>query len=369
MIGVKLRQNSMCFRVASSTESSWQKLLDTIPHDFYHLPGYLELESKRYDAIPEAIIIEDDGKIFFLPYLVRECSHILNSNNYQFEPIYDVISPYGYSGILVSQAGQNADFINKCLDLIYDYWQKKNICSAFIRLHPILNSYIDASISDRKSIVCKQGDVVTCDLTKDFQDIWKQIRANHRTKINKLSRSGFTAKIGSVDEYLDAFIDIYRETMDRVQAGDDYYFTDDYFKNLSQTLGDRIKICVVEVEGQVIAASLITEFSGIIQYHLGGTRTKFLPKSPATLMFKHIIEWGKQRNNNYLNLGGGLGGRHDSLYHFKSGFSDEFKSFATIKTIVDREKYTQLMNARAESLGISILDIEKTSFFPAYRSS
>jgi hypothetical protein len=369
MIGVKLRQKSMHFRVVSPTESSWQQLLDTLPHDFYHLPGYLELESTRYDAIPEAIIIQDNDRIFFLPYLVRECAHIFNSTSCKPEPIYDVISPYGYSGVLVNEVGRNGDFIRKCWNLIYDYWQQKNICSAFIRLHPILNGYIDDSITDGKSIFGKQGDVVTCDLTKDFQDIWKQIRANHRTKINKLSRAGFTARIESVDEYLDVFIDIYRETMDRVRAVDTYYFTPDYFKKLSQTLGDRIKICVVEIEGQIVAASLITEFSGIIEYHLGGTRTEFLPKSPATLMFKHIIEWGKYRNNQCLNLGGGLGGKHDSLYHFKSGFSDEFQSFATIKIIVDRERYTRLMAARAESLGISIIEIENTSFFPAYRAS
>jgi Acetyltransferase (GNAT) domain len=369
MVGLKLRQSLVIVRVVSSTDYHWQKCLDTIPHDFYHLPGYLELEAKRYHATPEAIIIEDDGKIFFLPYLIRDCSQILNSN-YGLDRVYDVISPYGYPGILVNQAGQNIEFINKCLELTYHHWRTKNICSAFIRLHPVINSYIDDSIpEDCKSVFCKQGDVVTCDLTKDIKDIWRQIRANHRTKINKLNRAGFTVKIGSMDEYLDVFIDIYRETMDRVHAIDSYYFTRDYFDSLSQILGDRIKICIVEIDGQIVATSLITELSGIVQYHLGGTRTAFLPRSPATIMFKYMIEWAKQRNNHCLNLGGGLGGRHDSLYHFKAGFSDESKSFTTIKTIVDRQKYDRLIDARSKSLGVSRSELENTSFFPAYRSS
>jgi Acetyltransferase (GNAT) domain len=370
MVESKMRQNSMIIRAVSPTDSLWQEILETLPHDFYHLPGYLALEADRYNAIPEAIIIRSNEKIFFLSYLIRDCSPILSTSNHQFNRVYDVVSPYGYPGMLVSQAGQNPEFIRKCLNLIYNYWSKSNICSAFIRLHPILNDYIDNSfIDDDKSVFCKQGDVVLCNLTKTTEDIAKQIRSSHRRKINRLTRSGVVVKIGSVNEHLNVFIDIYRETMDRVNATDDYYFTQAYFENLVRILGDKIKVCIVDLDGEIVAASLITEFSGIVQYYLGGTKTAFLRQSPAIIMFKYIIEWAKQRNNRYLNLGGGLGGNHDSLYHFKAGFSDECESFATIKTIVDREKYDQLIAARAKSLGVSRLELESTSFFPAYRSA
>jgi Acetyltransferase (GNAT) domain len=370
MVELKTRQDSMIVRVISPTDSHWQNLLETIPHDFYHLPGYLNLEATKSNAVPEAIIIKDDEKVFFLPYLIRDCSDLLAVDAGDIDRIYDIISPYGYPGLLVNQAGQNPGFIKTCLNLIYNYWHERNICSAFIRLHPILNSSLDSSfLDDQKFILCQQGDVVTCDLTKNFDDIWKQFRPNHRTKINKLARTGFVTKIGSVDQYLDVFIDIYRETMDRVNATDSYYFTHDYFTNISQILADQMKVCVVEIDSQVVAASLVTEFSGIIQYYLGGTRTEFLRYSPATMMFKQIIEWAQQRNNICLNLGGGLGGSRDSLYHFKAGFSDESTPFTTIRTIVNRGAYNRLVSARAKSLGVPELEMESLSFFPAYRSS
>lgn len=370
MVESKMRQNSMIVRVVSPTDSLWQELLESLPHDFYHLPGYLALEATRYNATPQAIIIRSNDKVFFLSYLIRDCSDILNKSNYQFNRIYDVVSPYGYPGMLVNQSGQNPEFIRKCLNLIYNYWSENNICSAFIRLHPILNNYINSSsVDDDKSVFCEQGDVVICDLTKTIEDVGKQIRSSHRTKINRLVRAGFVVRIGSVDEYLNAFIDIYRETMDRVKAADDYYFTQSYFENLSRILGDSMKICIVEIDGEIVATSMITEFSGIVQYYLGGTKTAFLRQSPTIIMFKYIIEWAKQRNNRCLNLGGGLGGSHDSLYHFKAGFSDECESFSTIKTIVDREKYNQLISSKAEALGISRLELESRSFFPAYRSA
>jgi Acetyltransferase (GNAT) domain len=382
MVTATFLSRSIKTQVVSSTDSAWQECLNALPYDFYHLPGYLELEADRHNATSEAIIIKDGSEVFFLAYLIRDCRNISDSYKFGREPIYDVISPYGYSGMLVSQAGQNPRFIKKCLNIIYEYWQKKNVCSAFIRLHPLLNSYIDRSTllergdadSDQfmtcnhRFTVCERGDVVICDLTNDVEEIWKQFRSSHRTKINKLRRAGFTVKIGSGAEDLDIFIDIYLETMNRVNASNTYYFTRDYFEKLFQALGDRLNICLVEVQGEIVAASLITEFNGIVQYHLGGTRTAFLPQSPTTIMFDYIIKWAKERHNQYVNLGGGLGSNQDSLYHFKAGFSDLVKSFVTIETIVNPDIYEHLIRLRAEYLGKTIPDLKNTSFFPIYRS-
>lgn len=373
----------MITQIVPTVDLRWQQCLDTIPHDFYHLPGYLELEGNRHHATPEAIIIQDEGKIFFLPYLVRDCTNLLEQNNFGgdypsvretsafadrlHQRTYDIISPYGYPGMLVNQAGENPAFIKKCLNSIYENWYQRNICSAFIRLHPLLNSYFD--IADRDPfIVCRQGNVVVCDLTKDLNDIWQQTRTNHRRKITKLGKSGFSAQVGSMNEYFDIFIDIYQETMDRVNAKNSYYFKRDYFRSLINILKDRLHVCVVEFDGEVVAASLMTELNGIVQYHLGGTKTGFLPQSPATMMFDYMIKWSKLRGNRYLNLGGGLGGNQDSLYHFKAGFSDQVRPFITMKTIVNEDIYNRLTYLRAESLGITIPVALGTSFFPAYRA-
>ena len=303
-----------------------------------------------------------------MPYLIRDCSNILNEHGHDLNQIYDIISPYGYPGILVNQAGAYPEFISKCLDLAYSCWQDKNICSAFIRLHPIINSYInDEVFANNKFGFCHQGDVVICDLAKDSELIWSQIRSSHRNKIKKLGRAGFTVTMGSKPKYLDVFIDIYRETMDRVNAAKSYYFSSDYLENILQILTDRINICVVEIEGQVVAASLVTEIDGIVQYHLGGTKTEFLKQSPTTMMFKYIIDWAKERGNRYVNFGGGLGGNQDSLYHFKAGFSDEVRSFTTIRAIIDRKNYMHLVHSRAESLEMKRSELENISFFPAYR--
>ena len=370
VMSTQLISQSVSIETISTTDAIWQKCLDTIPHDFYHLPGYLELEAKRHNATAEAIIIKDGESIFFLPYLIRNCCQIADSIEFDKAEIYDVISPYGYPGMLVSKAGENSCFIKKCWQSIHQHWQDRNICSAFIRLHPLLNDYIDPLVhgTDR-FVVCDRGDVVICDLTQNLESIWQQMRKNHRTKINKLKRSGFQTKIVPIDKYLDVFIDIYQETMNRVHATSTYFFTRTYFEDLIAALGERLYLCIVELDGEIVAAMLITEFSGIVQYHLGGTRTNFLAQSPTTLAFDYIINWAKQRGNNYFNLGGGLGGSHDSLYHFKIGFSKMTRAFVTIRYIVDRDSYEYLTKVRAKYLQRTVLEIKSSSFFPAYRST
>jgi CelD/BcsL family acetyltransferase involved in cellulose biosynthesis len=357
-------------QVLSPKDPSWQECLNSIPHDFYHLPGYLELEAQRHHGHPKAIIVRDGGQVFFLPYIIRDCRQTIGLPQFDGEPIYDVISPYGYPGMLVNQAGQNATFIAECLNIIYDRWRAENICSAFLRLHPIINSYIDPATSNPdRFVISRRGDVVVCDLTNDAEKIWKQMRANHRTKINKLRRSGASVSMEAVDKYLDTFIDIYLETMIRVNANTAYFFTRDYFEKFCRVLGDRLHLCIVQIDGETAAASLVTESNGIVQYHLGGTKTKFLPQSPTTIMFDQMIKWGQQRGARYLNLGGGLGSSQDSLYHFKSGFSARVESFMTMQSIVNQELYNHLNKMKAAALKKTIAEFESTSFFPAYRSN
>jgi hypothetical protein len=366
-IETTLLQNSTLPQVISTTSSDWQQCLNDIPHDFYHLPGYLELEARKSNTTPEAVVIREGEQLFFLPYLIRDCYQLLNTSTSGYDKIYDVISPYGYPGILVNKAGQNSEFIKKCLNLTYDCWQQKNICAAFLRLHPILNDYIDTSISDLdKFTVCHQGDVVICDLTVDTDEIWKQMRKNHRTRINKLRNSGFTVKMVSIEKYLDTFIDIYRETMNRVHANQSYYYTREYFRNLVGTLADRVNLCAVETNGQIVSICMITELHGTVQYYLGGTMTEYLPQAPTTMMLDYIIKWSKARNNKYLNLGGGLGGNKDSLYHYKAGFSDLSKPFMTIKSIVNHDLYDHLTCLKSAASGMTIAEIQNTDFFPAY---
>jgi hypothetical protein len=354
----------MNVEIISPSSPIWDSTLDQIRHDFYHRSGYLEIESRRIQAEPQAIVIRDRDRVLMLPYLVRDCS------NETTKQLFDLISPYGYSGFVVNEEGEEAGFIEDCLHQIRSTWYGMNICSAFIRSHPILNSTLE-SLSTKLDFIRILGNVVICDLSLSTEKLWQQTRENHRTKINKLKRQGFQSNIypSNDDRAMASFIQIYEETMTRVNAQSLYFFEKQYFIDLASVLGSKLQIFLVELDDTIVAGSMITESSQIVQYHLGGTKTEFLKQSPTTMMFYDIINWSKQRGNNYFNLGGGLGSREDSLYHFKLGFSKKIKPFITMQMIVNSSAYQELIESRADSLGIEDTDVRNSNFFPAYRWS
>ena len=73
-----LVEQKMKIRVINLSDSLWLETLEKLRHDIYHLPDYLYLESVRYNAVAEAILIVEDDKIFFLPYLLRRCDDIFD---------------------------------------------------------------------------------------------------------------------------------------------------------------------------------------------------------------------------------------------------------------------------------------------------
>ncbi len=350
-------------QVMSISDNLWVQSLHKLRHDIYHLPEYVYIESKRTRSIPEAILITEDDKTFFLPYLVRSCEDLFEG--LATLEIFDIVSPYGYPGILLNEAAASSPkFINLAIEQLKSTLSAKNVCSGFLRLHPILNHGLNKVLPPNVYQVL--GDTVSVNLELSDAKIWQQTRRNHRMNINLCKRAGMVAKMVPFAQYIDEFVEIYEETMNRVGAKNAYYFDYDYYLHLSR-LDKLIHLCIVEWENQIICASLITECCGIIQCHLSGTRNKFLKQAPNKFMLDYVRYWGKERGNKVLHLGGGVGSAKDSLYEFKAGFSKQSHSFITLSLVIDEKQYRYLVNLRAKGLSLLAEDLLQSNFFPAYR--
>ena len=348
--------------VLDPQDTSWSETLQLMSHDVYHLPEYVALDAKRTQTIPQAFVYQDEAKIFFVPYLLRSCEDI----NLDETKAYDIISPYGYPGILINEAAlDSTDFAKAAFQKFRQTLQERGVCSAFFRLHPILGEKFTHLLEP--DCFQEDGKTVSIDLTLDEDRIWAKTRRGHQSTINKCIRLGLTAKTVSASEHLDQFIDIYEETMNRVKAKDVYYFSRDYFEDLLK-LEDKLHLGIVESEGEMICASLFFESCGIIQAHLGGTKNDFLKQSPFNLLLHHMRLWAKARGNKYLHIGGGVGGKKDNLYTFKSGFSKQRHAFFTMRFVVDQNIYDRLLKLRAKSIDKSVEELQQSHFFPAYRA-
>lgn len=356
----------MDVQIFALDDPRWVQVLNGIRHDIYHLPEYVSIESKRLKSPAKAIVIQEENKILFLPYLLRACKDFC-PDHLKGGEVFDAVSPYGYSGIILSQeAISTPNFIQLALSKITQTFKEKNICSGFFRLHPILCSqYIEHL---EPSIASQDGVTVSVDLLQPESKIWAHTRKGHQSTINKCKRLGLQARIVPFSKSLEIFTSIYTETMDRVSATQSYYFDQAYFEGLLG-LGDKLHCCIVENSDQIVAASLFFECCGIVQAHLGGTRTAFMSQSPFSLLLHYVRLWAKERGNEFLHLGGGVGGsQQDKLFKFKSGFSRQQHDFYTLRLIIDPTTYSELLQHRAHAVNLPVEKLQQSTFFPAYRT-
>lgn len=344
----------------------WLQTLEKVRHDIYHLPEYVGLEASRTQAVAEAILIEEGDKLFFVPYLLRHCDRILNLE-LTTQKVLDVVSPYGYPGILVNEAATSSlQFLELALAELINILRAKQVCSIFLRLHPILNRDFNKFYSPH---ICKvNGETISINLKLSVSEIWQQTKPNQRNAINKCKRAGLTARMVSFKQYLNEFVSIYQETMERVKAKKHYYSFDyDYFLHLTDAIGDKLHLCIVEQNEEIACAGLYTECCGIVQSTLGGTKTKFIKQSPSSLETDYARFWAKERGNEVLHLGGGVGGFQDSVYFFKAGFSKQKHTFLTLRIITNENQYFNLANLHAKSLNADVTKLLESDFFPVYR--
>lgn len=337
----------------------WNEFLSDVPHDSYHLPPYLDMIAAEENAAAEAVLISQGSDYFFVPYLVRSLAE-LEWNGDATSQLRDICSPYGYPGPLARDS--SGAFFQQAIPQWLAELRQRGIVSGFIRLHPLLN--VESPQFSAWGAIELRGRTVNIDLSLSAEEQWSATRRDHRSNINKSLRQGLTVDVVSPEEKIEEFIQVYYETMDRVGASDYYYFSPQYFQQLIQALSGHLDLCLVhDADGELLCAGLFTECAGIVQYHLSGTTSRGLKLRPSKLMLHKMRERAKARGNRAMHLGGGYGGREDSLFEFKAGFSKTWPKFASWHIVCAPDEYAALEVKR----GIGVNVPRDSSFFPSYR--
>lgn len=331
----------------------WRAALSRMAHDMYHLPEYAVLCARQEQGEPVAFIAEEGEACFFVPLILRPLPvHLARA-----APGWrDATCPYGYPGPVASV--EAAEFLARAAQAFRGTLAEHRVVSAFLRLHPMLSPPPEPLA--QLGHMVQHGETVSIDLTLPHEELWRQIRENHRRGIRRCQRLGYRVVIDDWDWY-EAFQSVYRETMVRVGAALYYFFDPAYFEDLRAALGPRLHLAVVLAEGELAAAGLFFREGGIVQYHLGGTRDRYLPLAPAKLLFHEVSQWARHQGCQRLHLGGGVGGREDSLFRFKAGFSTLRHRFHTWRLIADEAQYARLVGRSG------VQAAPPHEFFPAYR--
>jgi hypothetical protein len=147
--------------------------------------------------------------------------------------------------------------------------------------------------------------------------------------------------------------------MRRQEAGDFYFFPPAYWERLT-ALGDRLVRFDATHDDEVVASALCLRGDRWLHYHLGATHDSARDLGASNLLLYEAAVWGQEQGLETFHLGGGAGGREDSLFAFKCRFSpDGLREFWTGKAVHDEGAYRRLSGGA---------EIDYESFFPAYRS-
>ena len=305
--------------------------------------GYL-----RRGAVDASCLLEGAEATFlsfrdevFLPALVRE---IPGSDG-----LRDVSAPYPYGGpVALGDELAAARF----WEAYADWCRERLVVSTFIRFHPLLEN--QRCSPPGAQLECLADAAVW----RLEGDLFAGMHRSHRNKCRKARAAGVEVAVERAPKTLDGFLELYEETMRRQHASDFHWFGRDYWETLSAGLGDGFVRLDATLEGELVASEVCVAGGPWIHYHMGVTSDEGRALGAANLLVYETAAWAQANGFEELSLGGGLGGREDSLWEFKHRFADEMnRAFWIGKLVNDEDAYRGLGGDPAAG-----------GYFPAYRA-
>ena len=262
----------------------------------------------------------------------------------------DVVTPYGYGGPIAVGASPPVERFFEA----YERWcAEQSLVTSFVRFHPLLGNH---GLAPPSMHVERLAGTVGWRL--DEGDLLAGMDGKHRNTCRKALRAGVSVSAQPAPEGLGGFVPLYEETMRRQEAAEFYFFPERYWQSLTTALRERVVVFDATLEGELVASALCLASKPWLHYHLGATAEQGRAVGAGNLLLYEAARWAQERGYETFHLGGGVGGRDDSLLAHKLRFSPGGRREAWIgKAIHDPAAYRELTGRDAGFEG----------YFPAYR--
>jgi len=362
--------SSIEVQVLLADDPAWEDWLADVPRDVHHTAAYHAFARASGEGDPFLIVVGDRERGLAWPYLLRRVDDVAELAG---ADATDVNSVYGYPGPLAWGCLPGDPFVARAWSEVVQVWRDQRAVAAFTRFHPVLQnasllSGLGWPADDALGLspVTAVGPTVSIDCAIDDDAARAAYARALRQHIAAGRRAGLTTLHDEEWDALPTFTRFYQETMARNGASDYYFFDLGYFERLRDALPAHLHLLVTSLGGTVGAAGLFTEFDGIVQAHLVGTNADLRALSPFKVLLDDARMWARDRGDRVLHLGGGRGGREDTLMRFKGEFSPRRHVFHIGRWILDEGLYRAFRDARLSGRGDG-RQLDPT-FFPAYRA-
>jgi len=261
---------------------------------------------------------------------------------------YDWSTPYGYGGPLTDSYDEND--VGYFFNLINCYCKSNNVVTQFIRFHPLLqNQRAFGDFCDLRRL----KNTVYID-TSDKETIYLNMDSKNRNMVKKAQKNSIEIITDSSKEAISAFVEIYKNTMQRNAASEYYYFSQMFFEDMFLNLSEYYTLFSAKLDGKIISSAIMMNCNGNLHYHLSASLREYMHLAPNNLLLYTAACWGAEKGYMRFHLGGGVG-VEDSLLSFKKSFNKKgLIDFYIGRNVFCEELYKKLVDIRtAVDLGFN----------------
>jgi len=316
----------------------WLSLVESCEQpDLHFLPEYMKLYEEKIQGKALLFISKDQDtkNLVVYPFFLRDIRKITIFSELK-EEVFDIISPWYYGGPLLKNVYKKNQTLKKFLIDFQEYVKKNNIISEFTRIHPILDKNQEFS-----SIVkaTPQDLISYINLNQSLETIWDNFKKSNRNSINAAIRNNIQIKFSKSYETLRVFTNFYHETMKRLNVNAWYFFSFDFFKNITNSLNNNFIVATAIHQNKIISSALFFYKYGISYYWLSGYDNMKRNLFPNNLLLFESIKWLKEKGNHCFILGGG----NANLNKFKQSFTNTTTKKFHFNKIHDLAYYEKLL--------------------------
>ncbi|WP_316839639.1 GNAT family N-acetyltransferase [Pedobacter gandavensis] len=319
----------------------------SVDYDIYHTLHYHTLD-KRGEPI---LFVYEEGETFIaLPLLKRT----IENANY-----CDFTSSYGYAGPISNKKFESLtnSLIANFKYSFVNFMQKNQAVSVFSRLNPFINQQF---LLEKMGGLRSNGKTIYIDLMQPIEEQRSKYDKRLGRQIRQLRKKGYVVKEADTQEEIRLFTIMYNKNMERLEADKSYFFTEEYFSALLENSEFNCKLILIYDGEEMICGATVIWSDDVIRNHLSATSESHIHFSPSKLIVDEISLIGRELGMKFFHLGGGVGGKQDTLFKFKSLFSDLLLDDNIWCFIADESAYNKLVEEKKTG--------QSKDYFPLYRN-
>jgi len=300
--------------------------------DIYFIKDFIELHTKTNQDI-KYFFYTDDKDYFIMPIIVHLIK-ITKKKLFYFETVY------GYSGPLSTSI--NKKFLNKVWNNFNFECKNQNIISGLIRFNPFLKNHKFALNQNFIDIV-KEKKILISKIDHKYDYYYSRFNQNVKLNLAKSNKLNFNINNNSTSlERIKKFHKIYKNLMLSKSADKQYMFDENYFINLFKKCSENVGFLDLDLNGSLVGGLIYLKYDKLIHIHLSAISKEYRNYGLSYLLRSYLFNQFESSDIT-INFGGGLTSEEDdSLYKFKSNFTQSTLDYFIGKVIIDKDNHNLL---------------------------